>query len=464
MGSAKFFQEQIDFLYRQSRLSYAALIVLSGFLVYGLYGMIDSSILAVWFGLNLFVIAFRYILHFRYSGETNRTSKVYHRFYRLFVIGSIASSIVWGFGALALFPENSIALQGFMLLLYGGIAAGAFISLGIRRPLYLMYIFMILSPLLYRFLFSSDSLHYTMSSIVAFYMLFLYLSSNNYAKLFLEALEIKLHNSELLYELSVSKNHVEELNRKLEEKLDHSIDEIKRQQTVIFQQSKLSSMGEMIGNIAHQWRQPLNALGLNIQNLEIASELGELDHDYIVTMIDSSMKQVNYMSKTIDDFRNFISAKEIVGKIDINIAITEAIDLVALSLNKQGIDCGVTYSKEKAILLGSSNEFKQVIINLLNNSKDAFEDHQVDFKKISIAIRKDSQYINIVFEDNAGGIPDNIIKRIFEPYFTTKEEGKGTGIGLYMSYIIIHDKMGGTIDVHNTEYGVVFTMTFPIAS
>lgn len=457
------FQEQIAFLYRQSRLSYIALIILSAILIYGLYGTIDPSLLAGWFGLNFFVIVFRYILHFRYVGEKIRTVEFNHRFYRLFVIGSLASSLVWGVGALALFPENSIALQGFMLLLYGGIAAGAFVSLGTRRPLYLMYILIILSPLLYRILVSNNSMDYTMSSIIAFYMLFLYFSSKNYAKLFVEALEIKLHNSELLHELSVSKNHVEKLNRKLETKLEHSIDELKRQQAVIFQQSKLSSMGEMIGNIAHQWRQPLNALGLNIQNLEMTSELGELNHDHVLEMVNSSMKQINYMSKTIDDFRNFISTNEIISRIDINTAVDEAIDLVALSLNKHGIVCNIAYSEENATVLGSSSEFKQVIINLLNNSKDAFENHQIEIKKINIEINKDDKSIIIVFEDNAGGIPDNVIKRIFEPYFTTKEEGKGTGIGLYMSYMIIHDKMGGTIDVHNTEFGAKFTISVPIS-
>lgn len=276
--------------------------------------------------------------------------------------------------------------------------------------------------------------------------------------------KIQKANAILMQRLQEKNKELEEINHSLDQRIHEEIEKSRRQEQMLLQQSRLVAMGEMIGNIAHQWRQPLNVLGLSIQNLEMASEFGELDHDYIVNMIDTSMKQVTYMSKTIDDFRNFVNPNSAQIRFDLGEAIEESIRLLNPTLNSSSIKTTVHKSETAIKILGNASEFKQVIVNLINNAKDAFiENHIVD-RMMDIRVIDDTEQVIIEFEDNAGGIPPEIIERIFEPYFTTKEEGKGTGIGLYMSYGIIKEKMNGSITAGNTLKGVKFTITLPKAN
>lgn len=275
--------------------------------------------------------------------------------------------------------------------------------------------------------------------------------------------KIQKANAILMQRLQEKNKELEEINHSLDQRIHEEIEKSRKQQQMLLQQSRLVAMGEMIGNIAHQWRQPLNVLGLSIQNLEMASELGELDHDYIVNMIETSMKQVTYMSKTIDDFRNFVNPNSAQTRFDLGEAIEESIRLLNPTLNSASIKTTV-YKPEGTIkILGNASEFKQVIVNLINNAKDAFVEKNIVERMMEIRVIDQTEGIVIEFEDNAGGIPPEIIGRIFEPYFTTKEEGKGTGIGLYMSYGIIKEKMNGSITALNTAEGVKFTISLPKA-
>lgn len=273
--------------------------------------------------------------------------------------------------------------------------------------------------------------------------------------------KIQKANAVLMQHVQEKNKELEEINHSLDQRIREEIEKSRKQEQMLLQQSRLVAMGEMIGNIAHQWRQPLNVLGLSIQNLEMASELGELNHDYIVKMIDTSMKQVTYMSKTIDDFRNFVNPKSAQIRFDLGEAIEESIRLLTPTLKSSMI--AVTVDKPQSIIkiLGNASEFKQVIVILINNARDAFVENNISERMMDIRVSEDEKQVLIEFEDNAGGIPPEIIGRIFDPYFTTKEEGKGTGIGLYMSYGIIKEKMNGSITASNTQRGAKFTITLP---
>lgn len=273
--------------------------------------------------------------------------------------------------------------------------------------------------------------------------------------------KIQKANAILMQRLQEKNRELEEINHSLDQRIREEIEKSRKQEQMLLQQSRLVAMGEMIGNIAHQWRQPLNVLGLSIQNLEMASELGELDHDYIVDMIDTSMKQVTYMSKTIDDFRNFVNPSSAQIRFDLGEAIEESIRLLNPTLNSSSIKTTVHKPETAIKILGNASEFKQVIVNLINNSKDAFIENNIVERMMDIRVVENAERVMIEFEDNAGGIPTEILERIFEPYFTTKEEGKGTGIGLYMSYGIIKEKMSGSIEAINTRNGVKFIISLP---
>ncbi|WP_201523036.1 sensor histidine kinase [Aliarcobacter butzleri] len=250
------------------------------------------------------------------------------------------------------------------------------------------------------------------------------------------------------------------LNTELEEKVIVETSKQKEQEQLLIQQTRLAAMGEMIGNIAHQWRQPLNALGLILQNLKFSYEIGELDEK----MIDKSVKKATMltenMSKTIDDFRNFFRPNKAKENFKINEGITKAVELIESTFEHNNIKLEKDFVSSEIEFFGFANEFSQVILNLLTNAKDAVLENKIENPLIIIQTKIDDEYIYISIKDNGLGIKDEIINKIFEPYFTTKE--KGTGIGLYMSKIIIENNMNGKIEVKNEQNGANVIIKLPI--
>jgi signal transduction histidine kinase len=228
--------------------------------------------------------------------------------------------------------------------------------------------------------------------------------------------------------------------------------EILKQQDILKQQAKLAEMGEMIGAIAHQWRQPLNALGINIQSLIYDFEDDLINKEFLEEFIGKNLKTIKFMSNTIDDFRNFFRIDKHKALFSAKEAINATLSIQKAQLKAHNIDIDVTGDDFK--ILGYMSEFQQVILNIISNSKDAVVENNIQEPYVKIVLAKP----NITIEDNAGGIPKDIIQRVFEPYFTTKEQGKGTGIGLYMSKMIIENNMNGRILLNNTGKGVLTTI------
>jgi len=247
------------------------------------------------------------------------------------------------------------------------------------------------------------------------------------------------------------------LDKRVEEEMQARI-KVEKEQAVerefLIQKSKLSSMGEMMGAIAHQWRQPLNALNLNIQNLDDDFADGIIDKVFIDEFIAKNKATILFMSKTIDDFRNFFKIDKAKQHFSIYEAIEETLSLQKAQFKNRNIVVDITGEDVK--IEGFRGEFQQVILNIINNAKDAIVEKKITEGKIVIALS--SSYLSI--EDNAGGIDEAILDRVFEPYFTTKEQGEGTGIGLYMSKMIIEKNMGGTLRVENGSMGARFYIKF----
>ncbi len=243
---------------------------------------------------------------------------------------------------------------------------------------------------------------------------------------------------------------IEEINKSLKQKIKKALEENTKQLEMLQQQSKLASMGEMIGAIAHQWRQPLNAINLNIQNLDDDFEDGLIDKEFIDNFISKNREIIEFMSKTIDDFRDFYRIDKIKKDFDVKSAIEDVINIQSTQIRNHNIQ--LSLKGEGYITHGFESEFKQVILNLLNNAKDAITENSIKEGKIEIIIESGK----VIIKDNAGGVPEDIIKRVFEPYFTTKEQGKGTGLGLYMSKMIIEENMHGKLSVRNENNWAVF--------
>ncbi len=255
-------------------------------------------------------------------------------------------------------------------------------------------------------------------------------------------------------------SELEKLNKNLEKKIKKEIKENSKKDLMIFRQSKMATMGEMIGNIAHQWRQPLNGIGVTIMKLELINEL-EYNNDKIQKIVDDTNNSLKYMSKTIDDFRNFFAIHKEKEHFFAHEVLNEAISIIKVQLDDLTIKLLIDDRDGKTKIYGHKNELIQVILNLLNNAKDAIvfksnKNKEVFYGEILITIEDLEDGVTICIKDNAGGVPISIIEKIFEPYFTTKFKSKGTGIGLYMSKMIIERGMQGTLTVSNDKDGAIF--------
>ena len=266
--------------------------------------------------------------------------------------------------------------------------------------------------------------------------------------------------TDILYKI-MEKNKFRNENLKykqnLEDQVKLQLEELRQKDKILIHQSKLAAMGEMIDAVAHQWKQPLNAMTVSTSGLKAKFDFDiNIDDNEMLQYIDNTQKQIDYLVETIDEFRGFFKEKSDIQKISIKSVIDSALLLTKEELIKYTIKTkfiGNTQVEAEII----PNEFKHIIITLINNAKDEFIRNKIKDPCIIFELSKDKNKDEITLEikDNAGGIPDNIIKDIFNANFTTKKDNKGTGIGLYMSRNII-EKIDGKISVKNENGGASF--------
>ncbi len=245
--------------------------------------------------------------------------------------------------------------------------------------------------------------------------------------------------------------------------------ELEDQNEVIFEQSKLASMGEMIGNIAHQWRQPLSAISTGVIDLKLGKELDTLSDEEFYKTCDSIDDNAQYLSKTINDFTDFIKGNRKKVEFKVKDNINSFLHLVEGTIKNNNIYIEKNI-KDDITISGYPNELIQCLINIFNNAKDAFQNNK-NKKYIFIDVAKNEKNLIIKIKDNAGGIPQETLPKIFEPYFTTKHQSQGTGLGLSMSYRLIVEGMNGTIKAVNVDYeyenvhykGAEFTIKVPLS-
>ena len=237
-----------------------------------------------------------------------------------------------------------------------------------------------------------------------------------------------------------------------------------QQRQFLIQQSKLAEMGDMIAAIAHQWNEPLVELSALVQDIETSYLLNELKDNDVKNFVNDSMIQIKYMSKTLSDFRNFLKPSTKKVLFSISKALNEINEIIGKQVFYSNINMNFNYKNknEELLIYGYENEFKQVLLNIINNAKNKIVEKNLPLNKkgeININIQRCENCNMIEIIDDAGAIDEKIINSIFEPYFTTKENGMG--LGLYMAKIIIEDKMKGTISVRNDKNCVIFTIKLP---
>ena len=264
-------------------------------------------------------------------------------------------------------------------------------------------------------------------------------------------------------ELAYQQCQLETLNQTLEDRVTNALTQLRVKDRVMLAQGRQAAIGEMINNIAHQWRQPLNNLGLIVQNIKADFDSGTQTAEELTQDVNKIMDTIMFMSHTINDFSRFFSPDQKTTIFHVSSGLNKVIAMIEASLSKQDIQVIIEHADEDVAVEGNFNEYNQVLLNLLNNAKDALVERGIEHPVITVCIAREDGQAVVKVRDNAGGVPDDIIEQIFEPYFTTKELDKGSGIGLYMSQTIIKEHFGGTITALNRADGAEFTITTPHA-
>jgi signal transduction histidine kinase len=259
--------------------------------------------------------------------------------------------------------------------------------------------------------------------------------------------ELELHHEKLRETYSQLQ---EETARRLQ-----AVEELRQQEQLLLQQNRMAAMGELLNNIAHQWRQPLNVLGLRIQEIGLRYEMGDCSPEHLQEGIDGAMGTLQYLSQTIDDFRNFNTQGAEMQLFAVDQAVASTLSMIRDSFTQWGIaleveSCGNPQMK------GYPNEFGQVLLNLLMNAKDAGRERGVQDARITVRSWSEGGRAVVTVTDNVGGIDPEFVDKVFDAYFTTKELGHGTGVGLFMSKNIIEKKMAGRLTVCNVPGGAEF--------
>jgi C4-dicarboxylate-specific signal transduction histidine kinase len=265
--------------------------------------------------------------------------------------------------------------------------------------------------------------------------------------------------------ISETSKELNDLNENLKSKIDQEVKKNMLHEIQLLEQSKMASMGEMLANIAHQWRQPLSSISVTASSislhigLEMEINAKELDEKMSIIL-----SKTEYLSKTIDTFRNFLKEKKEYKLVSLQDRLNMVFEIVGTSLKDNHIDFRYTdYTTEPIFILMVVGELDQVIINILNNAKDIIMEKDLEERWVNLELLVKNNKAIITVEDSGGGIPEEIITKVFEPYFTTKHQSQGTGLGLHMAYKIVKESLQGKLYVQNTNNGAKFFVEIPIA-
>lgn len=252
-----------------------------------------------------------------------------------------------------------------------------------------------------------------------------------------------------------------ELNKNLGLRVQEELSKNREKEQILVQKSKFIALGEMISNIAHQWRQPLSELSSVLMAIKFKHTMGKLDNEFLQTKTSEADRLIEYMSHTIEDFRNFFMPKKEKEEFFIFDSIQSVMTIIGSALKENNIVVNIDVDK-KAKLNTFLNEYEQVVLNIVSNAKDVLIQNRVINPTIDLFLKQENDAMILMIQDNGGGIQVSPKSKIFEPYFTTKDDSHGTGIGLYMSKIIIEKNMRGKLKVKNTQTGACFEIVVPI--
>jgi len=254
-----------------------------------------------------------------------------------------------------------------------------------------------------------------------------------------------------------------EFKKYLSSRVEEEIKKNKEKDLILLEQTKMANLGEMINNIIHQWRQPLGTISSLVTGMMLKIDMGMFKKEELPQKLEKIDEMVKYLNENLYTFRNYILEEKVIKEVILQNRINDALKIVGLSLKDKGISLHKNLEKEPISYKLVIGELTEVIINIINNAKDALVDNKIQNPWVKVELFKEGEEITISIEDNAGGVPENIIDKIFEKKFTTKDKSRGTGIGLYMSKKIIEESLKGKLSVVNTKNGAKFTIKLKLS-
>jgi len=402
-----------------------------------LYNYIPKNYIVAWIVLNIIIYFTRLALTAK-ATALNKVSQeavkpyLYKIFTVIFVSAMLHGYALW----------FSVAYVGEMQLLFIAMititmVSGSIATLGAVFPAFFIYVVFNLLPIIVVFIFEGGEIFYTFGVAIFVYMF------------------VMLKNGFIQFK-ALEENIV--LKESFESRVNKSVQELKQKEKLLYEQSRLAQMGEMISMIAHQWRQPLNAISATSSALQLRAKLDKLDQDFVIEMTDNISIYSQHLSDTIDDFRNFFKPNKEKDKVSFTEIIDAVVKIIDLSLKNHNIELVKELNCEDNFK-SYANELKQVVLNLVKNAEDILIENEVENPYIKITTKTHGNKFVLEVSDNGGGIPKKVLHNIFDPYFSTKKQKDGTGLGLYMSKMIIEEHCRGKLRAYNSDEGAVFVVT-----
>lgn len=264
----------------------------------------------------------------------------------------------------------------------------------------------------------------------------------------------------LRWEHTKAQQELAAMNAELEQRVRDEVAKNLEKDRILAHQARLAAMGEMLRDIAHQWRQPLNNVAMMVQNICLEHDCGELSNESCHYQVSQCLDMLKYLSETITQFQTFYQPDRLVLPFALGTAVESAVNLMRPGIEAAGIK--IQFLQDASVEIdGYRNEFVNAIVNIINNAREAIRERQPVDPVITLNLYQDDMHSILSIRDNGGGIPEDIIDKIFDPYFTTKFKSQGTGIGLYMARSIFVNSMGGSLTAQNCDGGAEFLISFP---
>jgi len=410
--------------------------------IYILYGYVPAEYLTFWFMLHISIMLLRLDSSKKLLDTIVNKKNIKRKYFKRYIFTTTFTAFLYGsiswLGVLYAVPHENIFIISSGVLV---ITAGAMATMGVVYIAFFLFMSFSIIPFALALLYTGD-----INFIILASMLCLYFIINNVLGYRLFLFHKKFIESE---------KNLEELNNTLEKRINIEVEKNRVYDQKIVEQSRLAQMGEMLSMIAHQWRQPLAAISAVSSSLELKVRLDKLDNDYVLSSVKNISKYSQHLSETIDDFRDFFKSEKVKIETSFFELVESVLSIIEVSIKTKNIDIIQQFdSRDK--FYSFSNELKQVIINLIKNAEDILVEKGIQQPYIKIFTYKQDDDLVLEISDNGGGVDKDILEKIFDPYFSTKKTKNGTGLGLYMSKIIIQEHCNGILSASNNADGAVF--------